>query len=284
VGRRPSVLEDLFVLATRIPFVGAVAVAAGLWALFDYLSRRWGFGPLQRGTLGVAGGGYLFLGAIAGVLRYALPAIILLGSATGAFVAWRRRRLYSGAIQDPQTMLTGMSWRDFERLVADAFTRNGFSVQEKGGAQADGGVDLVLQRAVIGASGTTRYLVQCKQWKSKKVDVATCRELLGVVAASAADGGFVVAAGGFTRDAIAFCAGRPIELVDNDRLHLMMRSPVALLPSLANGSADSRLGTPTCPQCSSPMVKRVAKRGKGAGNPFWGCSRFPTCYGTRQIV
>jgi restriction system protein len=284
VSRRSSFLEDFFLLSTRIPFFAAVGISAALWALFDFLSKRWGVGPLQLGTFDRVGGGYLFLGTIAGVLRFAVPAIVLIGSAVGAFVAWRRRRLYAGAVEDPRSMLTGMSWQDFERLVADAFTRNGFTVQEKGGAQADGGVDLVLQRPVIGGTGATRYLIQCKQWKSKKVDVATCRELLGVVAASAADGGFVVSAGGFTRDAIALCAGRSIELVDNERLHLMMRSPVTLLPAVAGGSGGARVGTPTCPQCRSPMVKRVAKRGRGAGNSFWGCSKFPDCHGSRQLV
>jgi len=36
---------------------------------------------------------------------------------------------------------------------------------------------------------------------------------------------------------------------------------------------------PTCPVCSSPMVKRSAKRGANAGNEFWGCSRYPGCKG-----
>jgi hypothetical protein len=38
-----------------------------------------------------------------------------------------------------------------------------------------------------------------------------------------------------------------------------------------------------CPVCSAPMVKRTAKRGPGAGSEFWGCSRFPTCRGTRNV-
>jgi restriction system protein len=58
-------------------------------------------------------------------------------------------------------------------------------------------VDIVLYR------DGRRYLVQCKQWRSKKVHVATVRELLGVVSASGADGGFVVSAGEFTRSAVA---------------------------------------------------------------------------------
>lgn len=38
---------------------------------------------------------------------------------------------------------------------------------------------------------------------------------------------------------------------------------------------------PSCPRCSQPMVKRVARRGKNTGNSFWGCSKFPKCRGTR---
>lgn len=38
-----------------------------------------------------------------------------------------------------------------------------------------------------------------------------------------------------------------------------------------------------CPVCSSPMVKRSAKRGANAGNEFWGCSRYPGCKGIVSV-
>lgn len=38
----------------------------------------------------------------------------------------------------------------------------------------------------------------------------------------------------------------------------------------------------TCPRCGSSMVKRLARRGRNAGNYFWGCSRYPRCKGTRS--
>lgn len=38
---------------------------------------------------------------------------------------------------------------------------------------------------------------------------------------------------------------------------------------------------PTCPQCGSSMVRRVAGRGYNRGKSFWGCLRFPSCKGTR---
>jgi len=48
-------------------------------------------------------------------------------------------------------------------------------------------------------------------------------------------------------------------------------------------SSPSRLGpaaampaSPTCPDCSKPMTLRKSSRG-----PFWGCTGYPTCRGTR---
>jgi restriction system protein len=32
-----------------------------------------------------------------------------------------------------------------------------------------------------------------------------------------------------------------------------------------------------CPACGSEMVVKVARKGKYAGQKFWGCSRFPEC-------
>jgi hypothetical protein len=36
-----------------------------------------------------------------------------------------------------------------------------------------------------------------------------------------------------------------------------------------------------CPKCKAPMTKRLARRGRYAGNYFWGCSRFLACKGIR---
>jgi hypothetical protein len=32
-----------------------------------------------------------------------------------------------------------------------------------------------------------------------------------------------------------------------------------------------------CPKCSSKMIKKTARKGKNAGNAFWGCSAYPKC-------
>lgn len=177
--------------------------------------------------------------------------------------------------------LNDMSWREFEMLVGQGFRQQGFAVKETGGGGADGGVDLLLQQ-----NGETT-LVQCKQWKAFRVGVAVVRELYGVMAARGAAAGVVVTSGHFTKDAIAFAAGRNIRLMDGTQLMAFLRKARAAPPQAAATAADTDpitpAGTPPCPVCAKPMVRRVAKRGTSAGSAFWGCSSYPGCKGTRPL-
>ncbi|NOY80082.1 MAG: four helix bundle protein [Kiritimatiellaeota bacterium] len=40
---------------------------------------------------------------------------------------------------------------------------------------------------------------------------------------------------------------------------------------------------PPCPECGAPMRNRTSRIGKNAGKPFWGCSNYPNCKGTRTM-
>ncbi len=40
---------------------------------------------------------------------------------------------------------------------------------------------------------------------------------------------------------------------------------------------------PACPACGKPMLRRTARQGPRAGKPFWGCSAYPACRGTRPV-
>jgi restriction system protein len=133
--------------------------------------------------------------------------------------------------------------------------------------------------------GTDKYLVQCKQWKTTRVGVATVRELYGVMAAERAVGGFVVASGDFTRDARNFAEGRSIVLVDARKLNAMIvpaRPPSAPQPvsTLPPAPREPTL-SPVCPKCGGAMVQRTARQGVHAGKPFWGCVHYPACMGVR---
>lgn len=42
--------------------------------------------------------------------------------------------------------------------------------------------------------------------------------------------------------------------------------------------------TPMCPKCGKPMRKMLARKGRNAGYPFWSCTGYPVCNGTRNFT
>ena len=173
-------------------------------------------------------------------------------------------------------------------LVGEAFRLNGYSVVETGGGGADGGVDLVLSK------GNEKFLVQCKQWKAFRVGVDVVRELYGVMSAKGATGGFVVTYGRFTEDAKAFAEGRNLKLLDGEKLFAMIQQAQRSIASRGGQGGQSKpvssmqvapapAAVVACPVCGSAMVKRTASKGANAGLPFWGCSKYPGCRGTRAV-
>lgn len=114
--------------------------------------------------------------ALATAGQYLLPLACLLGAATSAWQRHKRYKLVSHVAEsDAADALHDMSWQEFEITVSEAFRLDGFRVEERGGAGADGGIDLVLYRE------REKFLVQCKQWKAYQVGVSVVRELYGVM-------------------------------------------------------------------------------------------------------
>jgi hypothetical protein len=50
-----------------------------------------------------------------------------------------------------------------------------------------------------------------------------------------------------------------------------------IVPNPSSVERDAKIIEKLCPRCSSPMVKKTAKKGKHNGNDFWACSAFPKC-------
>ena len=46
---------------------------------------------------------------------------------------------------------------------------------------------------------------------------------------------------------------------------------------------DRPNSAPDCPECGRPMAVRIARRGRNAGQQFWGCTGFPSCTGIVNI-
>ncbi len=269
MGRRKqdSLVEDIAELAARFHWGVGVALAILSYLVLHHFAGLPTVATVTPGEIGAMVTTTVFR-SVSQIFQYLAPLPFL----AGAFVSAIRRRR-AGELHDQvaadgsDNALDKMTWFEFEGLVAETFRRKGYRVLEKGGDGPDGGVDLVVYM------GSDKYLVQCKQWKTRQVGVAIVRELYGVMTAERAVGGFVVASGDFTPDAKAFAMGRSIELVDSRKLRRLVGG------ELPAAQASATAADPKCPKCGSAMVKRTAKSGTYAGNQFWGCTKFPSCKG-----
>src|SRR5712692_7935210 len=151
-------------------------------------------------------------------LLWAFAVAVAVGAAVGAMRRSRDRSRFNSTVR-----VDDLTWREFEGYLAEYFRRRGASVTYRGGASADGGVDLVLEDA----SG--RRVVQAKHWKTRSVGVVPLRALWGVIGDEQAQGAVFVTSGTFTPDAVQFARGKQFELIDGDRLRQLIgevRPPV----------------------------------------------------------
>ena len=294
--RKTSGLEDGMDLVAMLPWWAGVGLALISYVFLHRLAQPPSLTGLTPGQMSAVVVGSVVSG-FATIGQFLIPLICLFG-ALGSFLARRRRQtLASNASQSTSAdALDGMSWREFEMLVGEAFRLQGYRVTEQGGSGPDGGIDLVLNK------GSEKFLVQCKQWKAFKVGVTVVRELYGVMAAKGAAGGFVVTSGRFTEDATAFASGRNIKLIDGRLLHGLLsqaknsagtgqktspqhgnQAPSRPSPQTIASQLPVQLATPACPSCGSSMAKRKARRGVNVGGEFWGCATYPACKATLSI-
>ena len=294
-----STAEDLIHVVALLPWWAGVALALILYVVLHRIAIQPMPVPGPTGQEISVPMQSLWRG-LATFGQYALPILCLAGAGVSAWKRKRRTALVADVAQSQASdVLDGMSWREFEILVGEGFRLQGYQVLETGGEGPDGGVDLVLRR------GGEKFLVQCKQWRAFKVGVDVVRELYGVMAARGATGGFAVTSGRFTDDASRFAIGRNIRLVDGPKLHGLIQqarasskngtsappttavAPIApMAPAVVAVAAPAIEPTslPSCPLCTKPMARRIAKRGTNAGSEFWGCTGYPTCRGTRAIT
>ena len=294
--RKSSGLEDARDLVAMLPWWGGVGLAFVSYVFLHRMAQPPTLTGLSSGQMSAVVVGSVASG-LAMIGQFLVPLICLFG-ALGSFLARRRRQTLAINVSQSTSAdaLDGMSWREFEMLVGEAFRLQGYRVIEMGGSGPDGGIDLVISK------GSEKFLVQCKQWKAFKVGVTIVRELYGVMAAKGAAGGFVVTSGRFTDEATAFASGRNIKLIDGRLLHGLLsqaknsagtgqpastqhgdQAPSRPSPQAIASQSPVPIATPACPSCGSSMAKRKAKRGVNAGGEFWGCATYPACKGTRNI-
>jgi restriction system protein len=211
--------------------------------------------------------------------------------------------------------LRGLSWSEFEIVVGEIVRRQGYVVKERGGFQADEGIDLIAE----GPKG--RIAIQCKQWKVWRVGPSRARDLYGTVKRGGFTEGWLVTCGVFASPAKSWAKGLELRLIEGPELAALAQgiSTTSQLssPNSVNLQAPATKGL-ECPNCGSElqrqtngndgsqywrcgqgcgwtfndppaqtgdvlcdrghaMVRRRTKRGVA----FWGCSTYPRCESKR---
>lgn len=107
-----------------------------------------------------------------------------------------------------------LSGVDFENVCQQLIETMGFTT-ETTKVSGDGGIDLLAHNYQPLISG--KYIIQCKRY-SGSVGEPIIRDLYGVMMSERANKGVLMTTGYFTRSAIAFAEGKPIELIDGTKI------------------------------------------------------------------
>jgi restriction system protein len=157
-----------------------------------------------------------------------------------------------------------MSGTDFEMFLVSLFSKLGYKAQHTG-KTGDLGSDLVIEM------GGVKIAVQAKRYTGN-VGPDAVREVNTVMRPRNCTLGMVVTNRYYTNEAKYLAKQNNIALWDrNDLVSNILKSQKA-------GEVTSLEEIPLCPKCNSAMITRSGKYGH-----FWGCSRFPSCKGTRNI-
>jgi restriction system protein len=160
-----------------------------------------------------------------------------------------------------------MDWFQFEKLVAHIYQKLGYTSTRRGGANPDGGIDLII------AKDGQQIAVQCKQWKAWSVGVKPVREFLGALTDAGIQKGIFITLRGYTADAKHLAEKHDIEIVNEVGLTQMLESTdIRFDPDVLELLHNTRK---FCPKCQRELVIRIAEKGPNPGSKFWGCSGFP---------
>lgn len=162
--------------------------------------------------------------------------------------------------------LRKIDWFQFEKLIELIYQHRGFSVKRLGGANADGGVDLIVK------SPAEEFVIQCKHWRKWTVGVRHIREFLGALTDSGIPKGIFITLVGYSDDAKKLADKHGIQILEeSDIVVMLVESGLMYSKEISKLFADERK---FCPKCEREMVLRT---GRVKGNKFWGCSNFPHC-------
>lgn len=114
--------------------------------------------------------------------------------------------------------INSLSGIEFEKVCQQLVESMGFET-ETTKASGDGGIDLIAYNHQPLLSG--KYIIQCKRY-SGSVGEPIIRDLYGVVTSERANKGILMTTGYFTKSAITFADGKPIELIDGGKIKYLL--------------------------------------------------------------
>jgi restriction system protein len=247
------------------PIEEFVAVAGGLFVLGLVVSPQFRAAVMSLTIVACL----LFLGWIAYRIRTKRQRQVQAGNSGTPISSWN-------SVVEPSLSekVRALDWFQFEKLIAAIYETKGYSVKRLGGANPDGGIDLIVENV------SDRFVVQCKQWKAWKVGVREIREFLGTLTDSRIPRGIFITLRGYTDDARALADKHNISLLSEESVvKLLEDADWKFNPAIISALDNQRK---LCPRCESELVLRTARRGSGAGGEFWGCSNYPRCKFTMQ--
>jgi hypothetical protein len=161
--------------------------------------------------------------------------------------------------------LYAIDWFQFETVAARILEADGWAVQKSGGANPDGGADVLATR------NGQKAVVQCKHWRRWEIRPKIIRELLGTKTSAqfTADEAILFTLSECTEAALKCAGENNVTIYDAGTIEAAIeRLGIERFPELTN--PDNK----RCPKCGAPMVLRDKME-----TPFWGCSTYPRCYG-----
>jgi len=208
-----------------------------------------------------------------------------------------------------------MTPRQFEDAIAELFRRLGYKVQQTPFSN-DGGKDAIAWK------DGKKFLIECKRFGERtSVGRRDVQILHSAVVDAKAEKGIFVTTSSYAHTAVEYAKKNNLEIYDRAAIPWLVSQ--AYGPSLVSSSAEvmcyecgetislslgestpsgvcknghevlmnitlNDLGVahlleppiPTCPRCGSSM-RTVSKFGR---RPFWGCSKFPQCRGTKLMT
>lgn len=177
-----------------------------------------------------------------------------------AFFARLHRESQRRRLVDWTSDLRKLDADEFEWLVHELFTREGFRVQKLGSqSHGDGNIDLMIEK------GDQQLIAQCKRWTAKYVGPRDIREFAGTFYESGPTTGRVfVTLSKFTDEAARAAAAANVKLLDGDDLAVRL---------------EKVRQTEPCPLCGTAMVLDRSRFG------WWlHCPRYSDgCTGKRDL-